>query len=415
MKIIVAHEGKQHSYKTAEMLYKKGILFKYITTVYDRPYSLTRLIKFFLRGNAKKKCSSRRTNVLPDSIIKQLEEWKGLLLLFLSRVRFFKKIIPHYYNWLHDGFGKKVARYAIKNNVDAVIMYDGNCNKCWEILKEKAPHIKRIMDISIANRLLMKEIYLADMEQTKDIHLKEEQRHLWIPDNIKRYIQEIQDTHYFIAGSDFVRRSLLYSNIDKNQISVVPYGVDIEKFNYIPKKEIETPLKLLFVGQVVYRKGIHHLLNVISQFSSEEVELFLIGGYNVSSPLYQQYKDINNIHFLGFITRDVLAEYFQNADVFVLPSLAEGFALVSLEALACGLPVICTENSGCNDAITDFENGFVIKAGDNVALKEKIQWFVDNKDVLPEMSENSRKTAEYYTWSRYYEGVIGALTKFLRE
>nr|MDR2993008.1 hypothetical protein [Bacillus cereus] len=213
MKVIVAHEGKQHSYKTAEALYKNGMLFKYITTVYDKPYSLTRLFKYFLRGDAKKKCSSRQTEAFPDSIVKQLDEWKGLLLLLLSRIYFFKRLIPKYYNWLHDGFGKKVAKYAIRNGVDAVIMYDANANKCWEILKKKAPHIRRIMDVSIANRLFMKENYIKDMEQTGDSHLKEEQQHLWNSHNLKRYLEEIKDTDFFLVASNVVKDSLIFSGV----------------------------------------------------------------------------------------------------------------------------------------------------------------------------------------------------------
>ena len=67
---------------------------------------------------------------------------------------------------MHDSFGKEVAKLAIKNNVDAVIMYDTNANQCWKILKEKAPHIKRILDVTIGNRLYLEKIYRED-EKTK--------------------------------------------------------------------------------------------------------------------------------------------------------------------------------------------------------------------------------------------------------
>ena len=71
MDIIVAHEGKQHSFRTAEALLQKGYLFKYITTIYDKPFSLTRIVKYLLRGDAKKKCASHRDEALPDDMVLQ--------------------------------------------------------------------------------------------------------------------------------------------------------------------------------------------------------------------------------------------------------------------------------------------------------------------------------------------------------
>ena len=153
LKVIVAHEGKQHSFHTAEALLQKGYLFKYITTIYDKPFSLTRIVKHILRGDAKKKCASHRTSAIPDDMVLQYCEWKGVLRLFLSKIPSLYKHFPHYYDWLHDSFGKKVAEYAIKNNVDAVIMYDTNANECWKILKERPPQITRILALKIPNTI----------------------------------------------------------------------------------------------------------------------------------------------------------------------------------------------------------------------------------------------------------------------
>jgi glycosyltransferase involved in cell wall biosynthesis len=285
MKIIVAHAERQHSFKTAEALYRNGMLFKYITIVYDKPYSWTWLLKFFLKGNIGKRAASRRLDTLPDSMIKQFYERKGLLLLLLSRISAFRHKIPQYYHSIHDSFGKKVAEYAIKNNVDAVIVYDGQALKCFELLKEKAPGIKRIMDVSIASMIFLKEVFEKDALNFSKNCILQELNWAINADALRRVKTEIELTDYFMVASNMVKNSLLYSGVSKNQISIVPYGVDIEKFNYIPKNEISKPLNLLFVGQINYRKGIHHLLKVVSEFPIEEVELFLVGGYDISQPL----------------------------------------------------------------------------------------------------------------------------------
>lgn len=409
MKIIVAHEGKQHSFRTAEALYRKGYLFKYITTVYDKPWNLTRGLKYLLRGNAKKKCSSRRTEALPDSFIQQYDEWKGLLLLFLSHIPWLYSKFPRYYDWLHDSFGEKVARYAIKHQVDAVIMYDTNCNRCWEILKEEAPQIRRLMDVSIANRLFMKENYLTDIQRTNDVHIKQEQIELWDEKNIKRYLGEIQDSEYFLIASSMVKRSMMFSGVEEHQMFLAPYGVEHNKFAFIQKKEITPPLKLIYVGQVTYRKGMHHLLNVVSSFPKGQVELYLAGRYEKNASFHKSFCKFENIHFLGFITRDVLAHYYQDSDVFVFPTLGEGYGLVILEALSCGVPCIVSNLAGGDDAIEDGVNGFVFEGGNDAQLHNRIQWFIDNPNKLPQMSQNARNSVLKQTWESYYEHVTNAI------
>ena len=415
MKIIVAHEGKQHSFRTAEALLQKGYLFKYITTIYDKPFSLTRLVKWLLRGDAKKKCASHRTSSIPDDMVLQYCEGKGLLRLFLSKIPSLYKHFPHYYDWLHDSFGRKVAEYAIKNNVDAVIMYDTNANECWKILKERAPHIKRIQDVSIANRLFMKKNFIYDMEQIHDEHIKDEQIDLWDENNCKRYLEEIEGSQYFLIASNVVKRSMKFSGVKDEQMFLAPYGVDCDKFDFVQKQTLEKPLKLVYVGQVTYRKGIHHLLKVMDRFSEDDVELYLAGGYSESTPFVQKYKNRKNIHFLGFVTRDVLASLYQKSDVFVFPTLGEGYGMVILEALSCGVPCIVSDLAGGDDAITDGFNGFKFKAGDDNDLCKKIQWFIDNPNKLPEYSENSRRSVEKQTWQSYYDSVIKAIEQIMKK
>lgn len=409
MKIIVAHEGKQHSFKTAEALYQQNHLFKYITTIYDKPYSITYFLKFLLKGNIKKKCLSHKDPIIPNNYVIQYCEWMGLLRLFLSKIPFLYKRFPHIYNWLHDNFGRKVAKFAIENNVDAVIMYDSNANECWKILKEKAPHIKRILDVTIANRLYSYHAYHLDAELYKDSKILIEEKDINDFINQKRTEEELTLSQYFLAGSEFVKKSLLFSNVPSQSIYIVPYGVNNNLFknnnSTNPNNKDKQPLTLIYVGNVCYRKGIHHLLSVVSEFNNQEISLYIIGSYSKNEDYFTLYEKYKNIKFVGFVTHDTLFKYYNQADIFILPSLSEGFAQVSLEAMSCGLPIICTTNSGCNDIIEDYKNGFVIKPSDRKQLKEKIEWFINHKDKIKEMGINAMHTASKYTWKEYFENL----------
>lgn len=309
MKVIVAHPSKQHSFYTAIALKQGNMLFRYITSVYDKPGTLTHFFKRFLSSKNRKKASTRKTTELLDSDVLVQSELCGLLLLIIRRVPFLRKKLYHnLFRWRRRVFGEFVAKYAIENEVDAVIMYDSTAVECFSVLKEKAPNIIRILDVSIAHRLFMRKVFEQDADRMKDNNIVKEESILWNDTLMKEYVQEVIDSNYFLSPSNVVKESLLYVGAPEQKIKIIPYGVDLNKFLFVPKKQHNLPLKLIFVGQIIYRKGIHHLLNIVSQFSSSEIILQLVGNYDSKSELYIQYKDCSNIKFLGFATRDILAK-----------------------------------------------------------------------------------------------------------
>lgn len=180
------------------------------------------------------------------------------------------------------------------------------------------------------------------------------------------------------------------------------------------KKNLSLPLKLIVVGQLNRRKGIHQLLEVVTQYKPQDVFLDLVGSYDETSDTYLKYKNCSNISFHGFITHDTLFKLYQEAHVFVLPSFAEGLALVGLEALASGLPLLCSDCSGVNDLISPYENGIVTRAGNLADIKNGIDWFRNHINEIPGMGINARKTAEKYTWDAYYKRTQDYVISFMR-
>ncbi|MBQ6886177.1 MAG: glycosyltransferase family 4 protein [Lachnospiraceae bacterium] len=410
-RVLVAHPGKQHSLRLAEALERKGMLCQYVTTMYDKEGTLTRTIIKLLKGKDKKKAQGRKSNAILDEKVKVFCELTGLMGRFLARIFPSVKVYNKWNDYMNRKFGRKVAKYAIRRHVDAVISYDNDSDEVFRILKEKAPEIKRILDVSIANRLYLKEVYEKDIRLYGEEGLKREQFNLWEKATINRLKKELENSQYFLVASDVVKNSLVFSGILENAIYKVPYGADIKQFTFKEREEVQSPVRLIFVGNVGYRKGCHHLLKVVSGMGEKQAVLKIAGGYD--KELYEKYKSVSNIEFLNFVTRDKLLETYQEADVFVLASLGEGMAMVGIEALACGLPVICTDMTGINDIIQNEKNGFVIPAGDEKALHEKIEWFSAHPDRIRGMSIAARKTAEVFTWENYYENVTVAVKKIL--
>lgn len=415
MKVVVAHPSKQHSFFTAAALKKSGDLDKYITTVYDKNGAITSTVKKFLGKQDKKKASTHRCEDLVDSDVIQFYEFDYLISLFLNRFPQISGLREKHRQYVADKFGKKVAAYAIKNNVDAVIMYDSTATTCFEILKKKAPQIKCVLDVSIASRPFLKKEFEKDMAKTGDYSLKRDYPNFWNDAAMKTFYREIQLADYFFAPSNIVKESLEYCGAKPEQIFIIPYGVKLEDF---PKRDYAPAgdsLKLIYVGQVTHRKGIHHLLNVIDQFDSESVSLKLVGTYSKSEKFVQAAKDQMNIEFCGFKTHDELLGLYQESDAFVFPTLGEGYGLVVLEAMSVGIPVLCSDHAGGNDPIVDYYNGFVFKAGDEKDLFEKIQWCLENRKQLSAMGENANTTAQGFTWDTYYSRISEAISCIVQE
>lgn len=408
MKILVAHPGKQHVFRLAESLYKADMLEGLITTVYNKPGSITYNIMPLIPQKLRNKAMGRKREGIPDDKIILKHEFLGLVCTTLPKIPYFKKYYMQFNDYLNDCFGKTVAKYAIKHNVDAVISFDNNSMAVFEYLQKNAPQIKRILDVSIASRIYLKEVYEKDLKECNEQGLYDEQKVLWNTKYMQRIERELKASEYFLAGSSFVKQSLVYSGVDEESIRVVNYGVDIKTFEQKLYKSHEG-LRLIYVGGITHRKGLHHLLKVISELEKDNISLSIAGDVNAEMKIYQKYKKSSNIKFLGFLTHDKLKEEYKRADVFVLSSLGEGMAMVGLEAMSSGLPVVCSTNTGLGDVVRDGVNGFLFETGNDEALKNILLYLLEHSANIETMGRNARETAMNYTWGNYGNKVVAEL------
>ena len=121
------------------------------------------------------------------------------------------------------------------------------------------------------------------------------------------------------------------------------------------------------------------------------------------------------VRVLGPINGARLVAAYQAADVFIFPSISDGFGLVLLEALACGLPVITTPRTAGPDLITQGENGFLVDAGDATALASRIQWFLENRSRIPSMSAAARATALTFSWVKFRSRISEILNQIAED
>lgn len=403
MKVLVAHPGKQHSLVTARQLIKHGHDVTYITTLYNKKGSLTNLLtKLPIKGILKSKISNRKSVEIPDENVVQKLELGGLILVIANKIIKSSVIKSKLYRLIHSSFSRRVAEYAVNNKIDIVIMFDSNVYGGFRYIKKHGEtNITCMLDATIASRVFSRNIYENEAMTNSFSEIMKEQKHLLNKSEMNRYRLEFEEADIILAPSNFVVESIKYTIGNDKKIKLLPYGVDKKIFNLVTSKEVvKEKLVLIYVGSVSWRKGLHILFEALKKFEGI-IELKVVGTFNKRDNLYKVYKNQKNITFLGYKTQNEVAMLLASSDLFILPSLSEGMALVGIEALSSGVPLICTKNSGVNDLIIDWVNGICIEAGSVRDLSDILDLVVKNPDSVIEMRKYLEKWGHSYTWDNY--------------
>ncbi|MBC8508581.1 MAG: glycosyltransferase family 4 protein [Anaerolineales bacterium] len=196
-------------------------------------------------------------------------------------------------------------------------------------------------------------------------------------------------------------------------ITIIPNGVDLQRYS-LSKRDWE-PARLLFVGRLVYQKGIDILLAALEGLKSHPWELSLVGDgpeREALQSLVQEYGISDRVHFKCWLDGDDLMGQLQEANLFVFPSRHEGMPNAVLEAMACGLPIIASQIAGNEELVTDGENGLLFSPEDANALREALVDLLENPFRREQMGAASRRNVEAkYSWSRVAKQYLALIEK----
>jgi glycosyltransferase involved in cell wall biosynthesis len=214
----------------------------------------------------------------------------------------------------------------------------------------------------------------------------------------KTMLEEFDAVDYLLVSSQFVKRTFVERGYDERKIITLPYGVDpapgLASETAVERSREKEPVRILCVGQVCIRKGQYYLLDAIKTLNKsggrKRFHLTLVGRCD---PAYMKCLAALSEDFdhVSHIENSEMIRFMAGFDIFVLPSLEDGFSVVVTEALSAGLPVITTMNNGAADIIEDGDNGVVVPAGNSLALKRAIERVIDEKITGKKKSLSSWK------------------------
>jgi alpha-maltose-1-phosphate synthase len=221
--------------------------------------------------------------------------------------------------------------------------------------------------------------------------------------------QEMQLADLVLLPSTFVEKTIRMFHPNKTT-ALAPYGVDLDFWSPGNEEKKQDVLRFIYAGQISIRKGIPGLIEAWEKAAIPNASLELVGLWQLAEQ--KRYLLPANVRVLPPCSSFELRERYRNADLFVFPSFFEGFGLVLLEAMACGLPAIASDSTAGPDVLTD-ACGHIVPTGDEEALVESLRWYHNNRELLPLLSSAARSQAKEFTWERYRRCVDEAVASLI--
>lgn len=222
--------------------------------------------------------------------------------------------------------------------------------------------------------------------------------------------QVISKADSYIGSSTRSKEAQIFYGADEKKCHISFLSVDVEK--YLQKPSGSGKGRILYVGSLIERKGVDLLLEALGNVKSE-FELYIAGDGEEKgslSELAEKLKIKERLHFLGQLSREELVKYYGDSDLFVLPTREDCFALVILEAMCAGLPIVCSKYAdGAYDLIKDGENGYIEDPYDAAAFGKKIERLLKEPKLRKKMSEASVKYVEDFRFENISKGYMEAI------
>ena len=300
-------------------------------------------------------------------------------------------------------FDRHASRH-VKNDCDIFAGLSG-CS-LYSLRRARQLGAKTIVERGSSHMLYQKKILT---EEYARLGLRTEVVH---PKVVERELTEYEEADFITVPSQFVKETFLQQGIPEERLIHVPFGVDLTHFYPAPKAD--KVFRIIHCGNISIRKGVHYLLQAFGELSLPGAELWLIG--NVTDeirPVLSRFAS-PSIKLKGQFPETELYKYMSQGSVFCLASIEEGLAMVQPMAMACGLPVICTTNTGGADIVRDGLDGFIVPIRDVEALKEKILFFYEHREACKVMGESARQRVQSgFTWADHCQKMIAAYRKIL--
>lgn len=389
--------GARAHYALPLMLHRAGRLGVFHTDFYAGNKRLLRYFRSAPRAARPTALAARDCPGLDAAQVCSLD-LLGIAAAALSRRARSRGDKIRHYTWVNHAFGVRVAR-RLKPGAAAVYAFNGAALEIFD--RALALGRLRILEQgSSAGRveaeLLAEEALRWPGWEPPDPDSGDAAEQFY-----RREAAEWTASSLIVCGSQFVAAGLSRMGVGGEKLRVVPYGVDLRRFTPTREAHRQGPLRILFVGNLGLQKGLPYLFAALERLGGG-LRCRAVGPQSI---LPSRLAELGRrIEISGPLPRAEVERAYRWADVLVLPSICEGSALAVYEAMACGLPVIVTPNTG--SVARDGADGYVVPIRDPDALAARLEHLARERELLRAMGHSARARIEHYSVERYGAALL---------
>lgn len=383
MKVTVSVFGRFHAFNLAQQLQKRGYLYRLISTYPTFEINKYGIAPTFVSSILHLEILSRAWQRVPNWVRSD----RNLQLWFLEH------------------FDRSVVR-CLSPGFDLFVGWSGAC--FWSLHRAKDMGAITVVERGSSHMEYQTQILQEEYERWG---LKFTATH---PGVYERELQSYLDADRIAIPSLFVKRTFLERGIPESKLIHVPYGTSLTEFYPVPKED--NIFRVIHCGSITLRKGVQYLLQAFYELNLPDAELWLVGSLDSElEPFLAKYQS-DRIILKGKQPQNQLHWFYSQCSVFCIASIEDGLAMVIPQAMACGLPIIYTTNTGGEDIVRDGVDGFCVPIRDVEALKEKILFFYENPEQQTEMGNSALAQArKSLSWGDYGQRIVNAYSELLRK
>jgi len=397
-KVVVMHPGTQHSHQAVLAAQQAGLLQRFVTSYYWRDQDAVSTLTRFVRRSRSLEVRYLRKRWNPEINPALVSSFPVYQLAARLLGELFTRTLgghaPNVNHWADALYDRRVAAW-LQHQPTPTVLHAFEGSAFWSLKAARRLGVRTILDVPSAYEKLINETNV------------ERRRHGLARLRIsKRIPSERELADVLLVASEYVAKCLMETGIARRRIAVVPYGVDVVRFSPPEQRRKSGPFRVLYVGRVGLHKGIEYLLEAWRIAGLEESELVFAGAVDPAVVRMVKTRP-GNTRFIGQVAPPTLHRLYQSADVFVLPSLSDGFGMVLFEAMATGLPVIAT--TSCGAPVRDGLDGYVVASRDASAIAERLKSLYHDPDKRLQLGAQGRQRVRTaFTWQHYRRRVAAA-------
>jgi glycosyltransferase involved in cell wall biosynthesis len=416
MRTILAYPGNSsHAQNAALALLEVGSLQTFLTSYrYDRDGALAALVRrapFGLADRVGRQLGRRAIDLLPGDKITTLPAWEVLRTAAVT-ARASPPIVDRIWDKMARRFDAETARRFVPRT-RAIVAFEYTALASFRRAEQEG--VARILHLPSLDSRHFEELRRGEVGRWRELETPYDAYFdAKFDERYERRCIERDLSDVMIANSSLTARSHVAHGADPARIFVAPLGGPDPIARVEPSRyDVRRPLRVMSAGQFSIGKGSHYLLAAWRELAAgERAKLEVYGRRALPERLLGALSD--TVRFHGSVARETLFAAYQDADVLVFPTLCDGYGMVVAEALAAGLPVITTDQAGAADLIGP-SNGLIVPAADAAALRDALQWCLDNRRRLVEMRFHALEKARGNRWADFRRRLVANIDIGLRK